>query len=315
MASSIFYPRTVSTPRKIAQNACPQNMAPDEFERRFLAANWQTASANSNCPPNRPVIVPSADQAADISISPLLTCTSEEQKNLFSLSQYAGGAAVMGLANLLWETRIPNVVGDLNTFGGNGMGAAVAKSSKVLEAIDKYDFANKQYQDLKNHRAAPRMVNAAKLRAGAAFKEMNQVLYSKSLNYLNKNTFGMRQTTNATGRTVWESIPVRDTADVQKLAKFAKVGRVLGPGVILLDGYIRANGVYHTWQSGGNWEREAVVQGGSFFAGLGAGAVIGTVIALTPVGLVIGVVAGGAIAVGADYLVKDLINLAYDMAK
>lgn len=314
MASSIYYPRTVSTPRKIAQKACPQNLEPDEFERRFLAANWQTASANSNCPPNRPVIVPSADQAANLSISPLLACTSEEQRNLFSLSQYAGGAAVLGLANLLWETRIPNVVGDLNTFGGNGMGAAVAKSSKVLEAIDKYDFVNKQYQDLKNHRAAPRMVNAAKLRAGAAFKEMNQVLYSKSLNYLNKNTFGMRQTTNATGRTVWESIPVRDTADVQKLAKFAKVGRVLGPGVILLDGYIRANGVYHTWQSGGNWEREAVVQGGSFAGGIAAGAAIGLVMALTPVGLVVGIVAAGTVAVGADYVFKDVLGNFYEWA-
>ena len=157
------------------------------------------------------------------------------------------------------------------------------------------------------------MVNAAKLRAQAAFKEMNQILHAKSLNYLNNNTFKMRQTTNAAGRPVWESIPVRDTADVQKLAKLAKVSRVAGPGFIVLDGYLRANDVHHAWKNDDpNWECKAVVQSVSFGAGIGAGIFIGAVIALTPVGLIIGVVAGGAAAVGVDYAVKDRVGKMYD---
>ena len=193
------------------------------------------------------------------------------------------------------------------------MGAAVAQSDKLLGAINKYDLANKHYEDMKNHRAAPRMVNAAKLRAKAAFTEMNQILYSRSLNYLNNNNFKMRQTTNAAGRTVWESIPVRDTADVQKLAKFAKIGRVAGPGFILLDGYMRANNVYHSRKSGDpNWERKAFVQGGAFAGGIGAGVAIGMVMALTPVGLAVGIVAAGAVAVGADYAIKGFIGGFYD---
>lgn len=219
----------------------------------------------------------------------------------------------MGLANLLWDTKIPDVVGDLNTFGGNGMGAVVAQSSRVLRVIDEYDLALKYYEDLKNHRAAPATVTAAKMKAEAAFKKMNQVLNEKSLNYLNTNTFDMRQTTNATGRTVWESIPVRDTADVQKLSRLAKVGRVAGPGFIVLDGYLRANDVHHAWKNNDpNWKRKAVVQGTSFGMGLVVGSAIGLVIAVTPVGLAIGLVAAGAAAVGMDYAVKEGVGRLYD---
>ncbi|UDL05673.1 hypothetical protein [Marinobacter sp. CA1] len=156
------------------------------------------------------------------------------------------------------------------------------------------------------------MVHAAKLRAEAAFKEMNEILFTRSKNYLKNNTFRVRETTNMTGRSAWESIPVRDTADVQTLSRFAKMGRIAGPGFILVDGYLRANSVYHSWENGENWERKAVVEGGAFAGGIAAGAAIGLVIAFTPVGLVVGVVAAGAVAVGADYALKELLGNIYD---
>lgn len=313
MPSSIYYPRTVTSSQEIARNACHADMILEEFEHKFLSANGQSPGKQYACPPNKPVLVPSADQGNAVSIGPIKACTVEEQQTLAHLSQYAGGAAVIGLADLLWDTKIPDVVGDLNTFGGNGMGAAVAQSSKVLGAINKYDLANKHYEDMKNHRAAPRMVNAAKLRAQAAFKEMNQILHAKSLNYLNNNTFRMRQTTNAAGRTVWESIPVRDIADVQRLSRLAKVGRVAGPGFIVLDGYLRANDVHHSWKNNDpSWKRKAFVQGGAFAGGIAAGAAIGMVVAFTPVGLVVGIVAAGAVAVGADYALKGWLGGFYD---
>lgn len=313
MASSIYYPKTVTSSQEIARNTCPTDITSEEFEQKFLFANRLSAGSNSICRPNRPVVVPSADQSESVGLGPINACTFEEQQTLAHLSHYAGGGAVIGLADLLWDTKIPDVVGDLNTFGGNGMGAAVAQSSKVLGAINKYDLANKHYEDMKNHRAAPRMVNAAKLRAQAAFKEMNQILHTKSLNYLNNNTFRMRQTTNAAGRTVWESIPVRDTADVQKLSRLAKVGRVAGPGFIVLDGYLRANDVHRSWKNNDpNWKRKAFVQSGAFAGGIAAGAAVGMVVAFTPVGLVVGIVAAGAVAIGADYALKEVFGLMYD---
>lgn len=311
MTSAIYYPKSVTSPQEIAESVCPSDMSSEEFARKFMEANWK-GSQPSVCQPNRPVAIPYGSVGGNVDISPIMACSKEEQQTLSHLSQYAGGAAVMGLADFLFETRIPSIVGDLNTFGGNGMGAAVAQSDTVLKAIDKYDLANKRYEDLKNHRAAPRMVQAAKMRAEAAFKEMNHILFSRSKNYLNNNTFRMRQTTNMTGRTVWESIPVRDTADVQKLTKFAKFGRVAGPGFILVDGYLRANSVYHSYREGGNWQRKAVVEGGAFAGGIVAGTAIGLAMALTPVGLVIGIVAAGAVAVGADYALKKLLGEIYD---
>ncbi|MCH8498937.1 MAG: hypothetical protein LAT63_10690 [Marinobacter sp.] len=204
-------------------------------------------------------------------------------------------------------------MGDLNTFGGNGMGAAVAQSNRVLEAIDKFDRANANATALVNHRAAPTSVDIAQLRARLAFNEMNQLMNAKSLNYLNNNTFGMRPTTTVTGRPAWEPIPVGESADVQRLRTLTRAGRVVGPGFILLDGYMRASNVHNSWQNGDpNWQREAVVEGASFGLGIGAGVAIGLVVAVTPVGLAIGIVAGGAAAVGVDYGLKGLVGGIYD---
>ena len=113
MASSIYYPRTVSSSREIARNACPTGMTSDEFERKFLSANWRSAGQHRLCPPNRPVVVPTAEQGDNVDIAPLMACSPEQQKTLSHLSQHAGGAAVMGLAGFLWDTKIPGMVGDL----------------------------------------------------------------------------------------------------------------------------------------------------------------------------------------------------------
>ena len=312
MTSSVYYPRTVCTPQDIADKFCPQGLSSEEFRQRFLSAN-SSMSPQSLCAPSRPVMVPSVDQGNPVGLGPLLACRAEERNTLAQLSHYAGGTAVMGLANFLSETRIPAIAGDLNTFGANGMGAAVAQSDKVLAAIDYYDYANNHYEQLKNHRAAPTTILAAKRAAERAFVKMNGVLHARSLSYLNNNAFRMRQTTTVTGREAWESIPVRESADVQRLSKFAKVGRILGPGLILLDGGMRSYNVHHAWRNGDpNWKRMAFVEGGSFTLGVGAGVAIGLAIAFTPVGLVVGIVAGGAVAVGADHLFKRLFNLIYD---
>ena len=61
-----------------------------------------------------------------------------------------------------------------------------------------------------------------------------------------------------------------------------------------------------------NWQREAVVEGASFGVGIGAGVAIGLIVAVTPVGLAIGIVAGGAAAIGVDYGVKRFVGGIYD---
>jgi hypothetical protein len=146
-----------------------------------------------------------------------------------------------------------------------------------------------------------------------AFERMNESLNRRGQQLLYKNTFPTRETLNQTGRTVRESIPVMNNLDVQKLSKLAKAGRMLGPGFILLDGYIRANSVYHMRKAGNpEWKREAVIQTGAFATGIGAGVGIAFIISLTPVGLAIGLVAAGATAVVADHTMQMLIGEIYD---
>ena len=118
----------------------------------------------------------------------------------------------------------------------------------------------------------------------------------------------------AAKRKVWESIPVANTTDVTKLANFATFGRVAGPGLIALDGYLRANKVNHMRKNKDSaWKREAFVQSGAFTLGIAAGVFIGAVLLATPAGLAIAIVAGGVAGVGADYVSQAFFGALYDL--
>lgn len=312
MASSVYYPRTLTTPQDIANQFCPAGESSEDFRQRILSAN-SSLTTQSSCAPRKPVMVPSADQSPSVSLGPLNACTAEEQDTLSQLSQYAGGAAVMGTARLFADLRLGDIAGNLTSFGGGGISAGVALANPVLSAIGYYDHANQYYQNLKNHRAAPATLNQAKRVVERAFIKMNHELNARSLNYLNNHAFGMRQTTTVTGRQVWESIPVRESVDVQRLAGFARVGRVVAPGLVLVDGGMRANKVHNAYQGGNpDWKKMAVVEGGSFAMGLGAGVAVGFVLTITPVGLAVAIVAGGAAAVGVDHVLKRFFTAMYD---
>jgi hypothetical protein len=74
---------------------------------------------------------------------------------------------------------------------------------------------------------------------------------------------------------------------VIKLQKLAKFGRVAGPGLILLDGGLRAASVYKDYRANDpRWKRGAFVEGGSFV--------------------------GGVAALAADKVLKEFIGLTYD---
>lgn len=217
----------------------------------------------------------------------------------------------MGLASFLWDTKLPEQTGDLVTFGGNGMGASTAAASAVLSAIDRYDRALQEFEQLKNHRAAPRTLRAAEIRAKHAFDAMNTKLNRQAFGYLNNINYKMRTSTNLTGREVNQSIPIRDNNDVRKLAKLAKAGRVLGPGVILLDGYLRAKHVKQLRaRNNPNWKRERFVQTGAFLGGIAAGVAIGIILA--PAGIVVALFAGGAAGLLSDKITQVGLREIYD---
>lgn len=220
----------------------------------------------------------------------------------------------MGTARLLSHLRLNEIMANMMTYGGGGISAAAALSDKVLSSIHYYDHVNAEYQKLKNHRAAPSTLRSMEQVVQRAFDKMNRELHARPLDYLNNTAFGMRQTTTVTGRQAWESVPVADAVDVQRLSRFAKAARIAGPGVVVLDGGLRTHAVYSAWQSGNpEWKRMAVVEGGSFAAGIAAGAAVGLILAATPVGLMLGIVAGGAVAVGADHIFKKFFDYIYGL--
>jgi hypothetical protein len=61
------------------------------------------------------------------------------------------------------------------------------------------------------------------------------------------------------------------------------------------------------------WKREAVVQTGAFASGVAAGVVIAFAVSITPVGLVIGLVAAGAMAVAVDHGAQSFFGKVYDL--
>ncbi|BFM06577.1 hypothetical protein [Halioxenophilus aromaticivorans] len=314
MSQALLYSKAPCSLKAIANTTCPAGVKPDDYEASLLSTNPRIANAGSTVVPLRPTILTAGGPQRATNMHRIQSCSVEQQRVLSDLSLYAGGTATLGLASLLWDTKIPDIVGDLNTFGGNGMGAAVAKSSPVLSAIAEYDEALKYYEDLANHRAAPRTLKAAKERVERAFEYMNRQFNRAALPYLNNSEFKMRKAQTVTGKEVWESIPVRDNADVIKLEKFTKAGRILGPGMVAFDGYLRANKVYHMRKENHTqWKREAFIQSGAFGAGIAAGVVIGATIGITPVGIVIALVAGGIAGVTIDRIAQTGLGHLHDL--
>jgi hypothetical protein len=212
------------------------------------------------------------------------------------------------------EDRLLTIVGEVNTFSGGAGGALFNSSEKVLDSIDKYDRHLKQYDDLKNHKAAPSTIARKEQELVRAFDELSDTLERKKLPLFESNTFGTKESVNLNGRAVRESIPVSSCDEAQKLMKYAKFGKIAGPAFIMLDGVLRSKSVIDKYNANDpSWKREAVVQSVGFAGGIGMGVLIAGAIALTPIGLVAGLVLGGAVAVGADHVLKNVVEKIYDL--
>lgn len=108
---------------------------------------------------------------------------------------------------------------------------------------------------------------------------------------------------------------VADTAQAHRVGRFSRSMRMLGNSAIVVDAGSRAANVYGTYNSGGNWQREASIEATGFGLGgaagiyggyLGGKAAIAGLAALkiglaaTPVGWVVIIAAGVAVGIGAS---------------
>ena len=296
----------------IGNSACHGAMD-DNTKAQLYTANphiQQPTGPNYHC---SPILLPGSVTSRSQPFQ-LPQCTPQEYQRLNSLSAYAGGAATMALAELIDELKVPSFASDLNTFGGNGIGAAAQASSFMIGDIAHYDALLKEYHDLKNHRAAPATLMQQEAKLKRAFKKMNASLNQRGQHILHKHAGKTKEVLNARGKVGYQSIPVGSQVDVQRLAKLAKFGKVAGPGFMLLDGFFRYDKVATMRQQNNEkWKREAVIQSASFTAGILVGTGIMFLVAISPVGIVAGIVAAGVMAIIADRAATGFINKGYDL--
>jgi hypothetical protein len=100
MAGHLYYPQSACSFRDIAQSFCRKPDSSDDFANALLRVNPHAANMNVRTAPHRPVLIPDSAHAPSVSLNELMCRPPEQQATLSQLSQYAGGAAVTGLANL-----------------------------------------------------------------------------------------------------------------------------------------------------------------------------------------------------------------------
>jgi hypothetical protein len=224
-----------------------------------------------------------------------------------------GGARVMGIADLLQQTKVLDHIGDAGTFLGGASAGGITASNHVLKSIDKYAEVVAEYDAYKKSGGVSNTLRRIGRRRQQAFREMNHIFNQKGVNFLNNHAFKTRQVPDTRGRIMSESIPINNHAEVQALRRFAQKARYVGKGLIVLDAGLRVNSVYHHHQAGKDWKREAVVQGAGFGMGLYAASTLITLISVaTPLGLVIVIAVAGATALGVDLVSKNVAGRVYD---
>ncbi|MFT5084097.1 MAG: putative membrane protein [Lentisphaeria bacterium] len=310
MPAYLHYPNSSCSLNDFAKNTCVNPIDIATYTEILKATNRQIANPDGKYSNSTPFIIPQSDKTSDISIP---VCSFQQHETLKHLSMTIGGAGVMAVADLLWETKIPDYVGDMNTFGGNGIGAAASSSNFVLKDIAHYDKLLKEFHDLKNHSAAQATLSRKEAELKRAFNKMNSTLNTKGQQLLHKYAFKTKEVVNQTGRVVRESIPISSMGDVQKLTKFAGAARVAGPGFIVLDGYLRANDVHSMYKAkNSQWKRQAVVQSTAFAAGIAAGIIIGIIFAPITGSIIITLAVAGTVGLAADYGAKSISGKLYD---
>lgn len=228
-----------------------------------------------------------------------------------AISEWAAGYGLLG------------ATGDTITGLSTPLGMAANKATPFIAKIKELDKALVEYRNLSKTVGASR--HAAKTKVLNLHKQLNQLFGKEIRGILLKNSSkpGRSILTNSTrminvarsGRTA----PVLSTAaGIQKVGAFAKYSKHIGRGAVVLDLGVRGLSIYEKQQRGGDWYRELAVQSGGLFAA-SATAYIASGIALSfmlgPFGLIILLVVGAAVAIGADHYGQKYGGQFYDYTR
>jgi len=277
---------------------------------------------SSAVPSHTPVLIPDPDGptlepvmpegAALMAILNQLPCESREV--LSELNSEEQFTIIAALAGLLDKYDMWQLSGDLNTYGGAGVGNATMRAGGLYKAIDDVD---KALLELRKTPKAQQPQQIAKIRQ--LYKNLHEKFGFELKNILARNASKIKKghplmrpqrgINLALGGS--KRLPLTNANNIKAVSKFAIAGKVVGKGIIFLDLTLRARIVKNQWETGGPWQRELFGQTAGFGLSFAAAGIAFSLL-LGPLGVILAIIVSGAIAVGADYIGQGLGYRVYD---
>jgi hypothetical protein len=217
---------------------------------------------------------------------------------------------------------------------GAGTTVAEARLTGLQKALLDYQ---KALLELRKVKGSGQTANVARAKHAVQVKfKLLQMRYRAEINRfvspadIGKNrggplTSAERGATLATRRRSDRRLYVSNSAQATKLAQLATATRYAGNGLIVIDAGLRVQKVRGMYNSGGDWQRQAVMETTGFGLGGAAGLVVGNTVvsgltalglAVTPVGWVVMIGLAAAAGFGAGYVMdgvgKDTASWIYD---
>jgi hypothetical protein len=262
-----------------------------------------------------------------------------ENQTLGELSLTYGSENTRALAQLTNRMR------GWEPYGVAGVGATADVYARRMEnlkkAVEAYQHASVEYHRISRSRAtsgiakgaAQMRLSEAKANLNRRFRiELNTIksrLPKRQRRTLRANDERMFERIRRTGR--MSRLDIGSSVEGTDLVRFARHAKFLGNGLAVIDFGSRVGDIYAGYKEGGNWEREMFIQSSGFAlsvgvgiavtdAGMGALGALGVAVAATPLGWVLLVVGGLAVAgvaaassVGMDRLAGQHAGSVYDM--
>lgn len=212
-----------------------------------------------------------------------------------------------------------------------GLGGQAAMES-LKSGIKKYHDYAKEFDKATTklegyqHELAEGKLSAKEFKSVAANdyeKSVDAMNKAAKLNMITTKTKRYYHTMNHVVRMSKRRIYISDLADAAHLVKIAKTARMMGRGLWAFSAVAGADQVYHTYQRGGDWEKQAVGIGTELaVTGAVADAIadvtVGFLLAATPVGwvaLAATAIAAGLVSIGVGKFVEDKAEELYGWAE
>ncbi|WLQ16125.1 hypothetical protein O5O45_09380 [Hahella aquimaris] len=202
--------------------------------------------------------------------------------------------------------------GDLNTFGGAGLGATATRTEGFVKALNEIEVLLEQYGKAPNLQKAK-----LKTQINNAYKELNQrfgnimqrYIGKASANHARHPAYSSRRAMKLASRGRYMTLT--GSTQGRQITSGLKALNYVGKGLVFLDLGLRARNIYLADNRYRQTMMEAAGFGASFYVGY-IGGLYALSLALGPLGWIIAIIVIGAAAVSLDYMAKYAAGNTYD---